>query len=179
MHPQAPPLIENLVTLLGEEHEIYGELAGVLELEHAALLAMEVSELGVCTSRKETLALRLRALDESRRLIAGRLATLLGVPKEAVTITRLCGAAGGAASVRLQLAAERLKMVVQRCHELNQVNSIAARKGLELASGAIQFLLAPPDPAGRVYQSPRGGARGYAAAGSRPAQAPGLISRQV
>jgi flagellar biosynthesis/type III secretory pathway chaperone len=179
MQPQAQTLSENLVALLNEETSIYEELAALLEVEQIALLGMDVAKLGELTSRKETLALRLKGLDESRKIIARRLGQLLGVPSTSITVTRLAQAARGLDGERLARAAERLKAVVLLCQERNADNGRAARKGLELTTSAIEYLLKPGDPAGRVYQAPYGGSRGYAAPGSRPAQAPGLISRQV
>src|SRR5262245_52855717 len=112
MQPQALTCCENLITLLGEEAAIYAGLAGTLELESTALLKSEVVRIGELGSKKETLALRLKALDESRKLIAKRFATLLGVPANLITVSRLAKAAGGLDGQRLANAAARLKALV-------------------------------------------------------------------
>lgn len=165
-----------LISLLEQEEAIYSEMASLLDKEREALLAMALDRLGELTSRKETLALRIKAMDESRRLLARRLGAAFGLDPEQITLVALCRLAPPEIAMRLSRIGIRLKETVKLCQTTNDFNARAAHRGMELVSGSIEYLIAQADPAGKVYQAP--GARGYAAAGRRPGSS-GFISRQV
>ena len=164
-----------LISLLEQEEAIYGEMAVALNEEREALLAMAADRLGELASRKETLALRVKALDESRKLLARRLESALGIPPEELTVTRLVQHAPSGMGERLRRVGQTLRQSVERCQAVNQFNERAARRGMSLLGGAIQYLIAQADPAGKLYQAPR--PKGYAAGGHSGAS--GFISRQV
>lgn len=164
-----------LIELLREEDSIYREMADLLEEERSALAKMAVERLGEITSRKETLTLRIKALDESRKMLARRLGEALELPAEQVTITRLSQRAPVPLGAELKSAGDSLRHSVGQCQKLNQLNSIAARRGWDLANGMIAQLIEGADPAGRLYQAP-GGAKGYA---SSRGGGSGFVSRQA
>lgn len=169
---------EALISLLEQEEAIYKEMALLLEQERDALLAMTMDRLGEVTSRKETLALRIKALDESRKLLARRLGSAFGLDPDQVTLVTLCQkAATPDIAMRLSRVGLSLKAAVQHCKEINDYNARAASQGMSLVTGAIEYLIAQADPAGKVYQSPRPKAGGYSPA-RRPVSAT-FISRQV
>ncbi|HOE96936.1 MAG TPA: flagellar protein FlgN [Candidatus Sumerlaeota bacterium] len=168
---------ESLLTLLGEERAIYEEMADLLDQEREAMLAMAVDRLAEIVARKETLALRIKALDESRRVLARRLGAALGLPPHELTISELYAAAPAEIAGRLRAVGAALREVVVRCREINQFNERAARRGLELVGGAIQTLLEQADPTGKVYEAPRPRARGYG--GPVAPGGGGIFSRQA
>lgn len=170
---------DSLISLLAQEQAIYAELAVLLGEERTALRAMNASLLGEIVSRKETLALRVKALDESRRILANRLGRELGLPSDEVTVTRLASLAPPALGARLNEIGQSLKEVVLECQRINKENKRAAMHGSEIMGGMVEYLIKGVDPHGAVYQAPLQGAKG--AYGSSPArhEGPRLISRQV
>jgi flagellar biosynthesis/type III secretory pathway chaperone len=169
--------LEALITLLEQEEAIYGEMAILLAEERDALLAMAMDRLGQLTARKETLALRIKAMDESRKMLARRLGDAFGLSPDQVTLAGLCRQAPPELAMRLSQIGLKLKETVQHCQSVNEHNARAATRGRELVTGAIEYLIAQADPAGNVYQAPKAKG-GYGAAGRRPGHA-GFISRQA
>jgi flagellar biosynthesis/type III secretory pathway chaperone len=150
-----PKSFDALIELLGQEDAIYRELADLLDEEQAAMIAMAADRLGEIVARKETLALRVKALDESRKVLARRLGEALGLASNELTVTLLCRRAEPETGRRLAEAAGRLRASLERCQRLNDANGRAARRGMELVGGAIQYLIEQANPGGRVYQPPR------------------------
>jgi len=164
-----------LIGLLEQEETIYREMAVLLDEEREALLGMAVERLGEITARKETLVLRIKALDESRKLLARRLGDACGLKPEEVTISRLCLIAPPETAARLSRIGQALRATLERCQAVNTFNERAASRGMSLIGGAIEYLIAQADPLGKLYQAPR--AKGYGPALRHGAS--GFISRQV
>lgn len=80
---------EDLIQLLEEETLIYSQLGELLALEKQALLKLAASELGEIASRKETLGLRIKALDESRKILSLRMGKAFGIKSGDLTVTAL------------------------------------------------------------------------------------------
>lgn len=158
-HPLATQL-ESLLTLLAEERAIYTTLAQTLETEHDALLKTDLARMNACVCSKETLALRIKGLDESRRMLARRLATALGVSVEEMTLTRLAEALPPLDGARLREAGQHLRTLAERCRDLNDANGRAAQRGADLLGAAVGFLVGQNDPAGRIYAPPTRGRSG-------------------
>lgn len=175
--------LQALIDLLRQEEVVYCELREVLEEEHEALTAMAPERVVPLVARKETLALRVKALDQSRRALARKLALELGLAAEHVTVTRLAEAAIEPQAGPLRRQAAALREAVATCQQLNERNAIAARTGQKLVGGLIEQLVVTADPAGQVYQAPRSGAPRGATAGAYGVagrgRASGLISRRA
>ena len=164
---------EDLIKLLEEESEIYGEMGELLEAEQDALRRLAAPELGEITARKETLALRVKDLDESRKVMSEGLGRRLEIAPEELTVTALCERAPASASRRLHQVRTTLRDRASACKAINDYNSRAARRGLDLVSGAIGYLLQDADPTGKVYK--KKGGYGQASRHVRPA----MVSQEV
>ena len=162
---------DDLVRLLEEETEIYGRMGELLQGEREALLHLEAARLAEICSEKETLGLRIKALDESRKILSERLGRRFAIPCDRLTLSELCRRAPLEKSERLQRARGELRRRAHHCKQLNDYNSRAARRGLDLMNGAIDFLLTEGDPAGKVYEKSGGYGPGR--------KSPSMISQQV
>ena len=164
--------LQDLICLLEEESSIYVQLHELLEQERQALLHLSPSDLGEIGARKETLALRIKALDESRKVLGGRLGRMLGIDPDQLTVTAMIERIPSDLAGRLERVRHELKERALACKEANDFNSRAARRGLDLINSTIEHLLSDPDPAGKVYQN-KGG---Y---GNSGRQSPVMVSREV
>jgi flagellar biosynthesis/type III secretory pathway chaperone len=152
MQRDAKPFLD-LIELLEEELSIYSRMRELLDRESHALLHMAASELGEICSAKETLALRVKALDESRKILGERLGRQFAIAPGQLTVSSLCQFAPPEVAPRLGSVRDRLREEALACKQLNDLNSRAARKGIELVSGAVDFLVKNSDPAGKVYEA--------------------------
>lgn len=169
---------EALIKLLQQEQVIYEELAQLLEIERQALLSMEADQVGQIVSRKQTLALRVKTLDESRKMLSRRLGTLCGLRFEQVTTTQLAKCAPAGVGERLRRAARDLRGVVEHCQQVNKYNDGAARKAVDLLGGAIEYMIQQADPVGQVYTPGKRAQSGGSSSGAgKSTGGPGLISR--
>lgn len=169
------PSIDALIDLLTQEEAIYAEMARLLEEEREALLSLAVVRLGDLASRKETLALRIKAMDESRKLLARRLGLALGLDLDHITISALAQLIPPPGSLHLRAIGDKLRQTVQNCQSINEYNARAATLGRDLVSRSIEFMIQQADPAGPVYQNPK--TKGYG--GQRGHGASAFISRQA
>lgn len=167
---------ESLIDLLSQEQAIYNEMAGLLDSEREAMLTMATERLDAIVSCKETLALRLKALDESRKMLASRLGNVQGLPPDQVTITKLSETAPSSVAERLRRTGAQLRETVERCRVINQFNARAAIRGVEMVSGAIEQLITTADPVGKLYAKPTSKG-GYGTAVRRSVS--GFITRQA
>jgi flagellar biosynthesis/type III secretory pathway chaperone len=163
----------DLIALLEEEAGIYSELADLLTREREALLRLAASEIAEICSQKETLGLRVKALDESRRLLSDRMGRRYGLHPDMLTVTELLRFAPADLAAKLDGARTRLRERANLCKEINEYNSRAARRGLDLVSGAMDHLLNGADPAGKVYQKQGGYGR------NARRTAPAVVSHQA
>ena len=168
---------EGLIDLLRQEEAIYRELGEVLEAEREAMLRLDGERLGDLVARKETLGLRIKALDESRKILARRLGAQFGLPAAAVTLTQLCRRAPAAVAGRLAAIGRSLRQTVTECQAANQANARAASRGLDLVTNAINHLIAQADPAGKEYQASGKRSPGYVTLSKTSGS--GLISRRA
>lgn len=164
----------DLIKLLEEESQIYTEMRDLLDREREALLHLKATELGEIVSRKETLGLRIKALDESRKVLSERLGRRLGIAPEELTVTALCRYAPRELAERLDSVRTELRSCATECKAVNDYNAQAAHRGLDLITGAVQFLLDEADPAGKVYQKKAKYGSSYVRS-----QGPAMISQEV
>ncbi len=155
-------------------------LGELLQKEQKALLAMRHSEVAEIVTRKETLLLRIKALDESRRVLARRLGESLRLTPDEITLTELSNHAPQMLATRLRESGDRLREIIELCKKLNDFNSRAARQGARLMSDVIEQLLTSNDPSGQVYSKPqRGAVGGYRVPTQPPASRPGFIQQKA
>jgi len=164
---------QDLINLLVEETQIYGELASLLEAERDALTRLRASLIEEIAAKKDTLGLRIKALGESRLILARRMGQGFGIASDELTITELLKFVPRDMRRELEHARTKLRSQAMACKKANEYNSMAAAQGVDLMRSAIGFLVADHDPAGKIYQ--RKGAYGRLAKNPRPA----IVSKQI
>lgn len=170
---QTQQSFNGLISLLEQEAAIYEQMETLLGEELEALKFLRASELGELSAKKETLALRVKALDESRRLIGERLGRALGIAPEELTVSELCKFAPQSIGMRLGEVRDALRERAIACRALNDRNSRAARRGMDLVGNAADYLLKTREPSEKVYAKKGPYAKRKAPSG------PSVVSRQV
>jgi|GEM_PF-3526179 len=122
---------EHLAEVLAHEAELYERLLELLGEEEAALVAGDTRAVAGCLARSETLVLRLRLLETSRRTLV---AQLTGCPD--ARLTEVPGADDGA----LGRARARLTAVLPRVERANRRVTALLERSLRLFDATLELI---------------------------------------
>ena len=121
--------IAGLVEILAAEERLYLELRACLQRERAAMEELDSERLFHCVAEKEGLAAEGRVLEESRLVLARRLAEELGLDSQRPRLADICERLGdGFAGLREARA--RLRALVVAVTELSEANASFAGNAL-------------------------------------------------
>lgn len=82
-------LLQELMEVLGIELRLYHKMLGILYVRREHLRKGNIISFEETSKEVETTVLRIKILEEARKAIASRLAHLLGIPSERITLTEL------------------------------------------------------------------------------------------
>ncbi|MCX7014696.1 MAG: flagellar protein FlgN [Candidatus Sumerlaeota bacterium] len=160
-----------LVSILERELELHRRLADLLDEEQRALKGLDAERLLVLANEKDGLALQLRALDESRRLLMESIASLLGRDgAEGMRLIEVAAQAPEPEARELMRLRDALRELVETGETRNTTNRYLANHSLETVREAIRAL-AQADDIHKTYR-PKGALRAYRIA-------PQVVARQV
>jgi flagellar biosynthesis/type III secretory pathway chaperone len=116
-----------ILTILAEEHRLYGRLITVAEAKRDALLTADTDGLGTLVREMEGITVAIERLEDERmaqvRLLAGEDST-------DATITALAPHFTGAALTRLEQLRGELRDAVARLRTVNDTNTALVRQAL-------------------------------------------------
>jgi len=156
-------LFEQLIALLARETDLYRALLDILSREKDALLANDADGVLEITRRKDTLAMQIRSLEESRFLLMDKFARALERRADELTLADLSETAPESLRAPLAAARDRLRAAVEQVTRSNDRNRTLVECSMRLLHGAIETIqkqLRPTvsSPAGYGPSRP-GGAR--------------------
>ena len=134
------PLYNQLIELLEQETFLYRDLLAILRDETDRLVANDAMGLLKVTRRKDTIALRIRSLEESRYLLMEKFGAALGRPGDGLTVSDLCAVAPEALRDRLCPVRDTARAVVEKATALNTRNGRLAESSMRLLHGAMETL---------------------------------------
>ncbi len=133
-------LYTQLIELLEQETSLYQDLLQILRDETDRLVANDAMGLLRVTRRKDTIALRIRSLEESRFLLMDKFGAALGRSAETLTVSDLCAVAPERTSERLSRVRQGARSVVEKATALNARNGRLAENSMRLLHGAMETL---------------------------------------
>lgn len=136
-----------LEKVLEAEEQLYVELRDLLQRERACLVDFDAEGLEQMVEAKELLAEEARLLEDSRLVIAQKLAGQLGFGTHRITLSRLCETMGSPAAM-LRERHSRLVALLGAVRELSEANASFARDGLGQVRETLRLLgrLLPAEP---------------------------------
>ncbi|MBI3090175.1 MAG: flagellar protein FlgN [Candidatus Tectomicrobia bacterium] len=140
----------DLVALLREEEEELRELVGLLQEEKRVYLSFALEALQACNKRKETVALRLRMLEETRGVLVEQVAAAVGCEAHGVTLRDLCGWVPDACRAALEERASVLRALSGGIRELIAENRAYIDYSLRSIKDSLQLLTQASAP-GATY----------------------------
>jgi hypothetical protein len=158
-------LIASLIAVLESEERLYLELRDVLQDERLAILELDAARLETAVNTKAALVDEVQLFEESRRDLALRLASELGVAEPRLTSI---AAASPLRSDELGDLASRLRAITAAVRELLQLNATLSGESLGQVRLTLELL-------GRL----QGRAPLYDASGSAPSSNSSSLLRQT
>ena len=131
-------LIEELSSILTQELMLYEQVREMLGAEREALVSGRPETVLEIVRRKETLLLKIRTLDESRRLICLRLAKAWRVPVSEVDLREAERRAEPKTALRLSDLRRRLTECLDKLRQQNDMNALICRNGTELIRQVVE-----------------------------------------
>lgn len=132
-----PDLTRDLLRLLRREMSLYRDLLGLLRKEKEALLKHALLDLSETNRLKRPLIADLRRAEAERQDIVLRLAAALGLPAEAVTLSKVIASLEERESADLSECGATLASVLSLCQEIGRENAILLEHSFDLVGSLL------------------------------------------
>jgi len=90
LHTEISPLLDSLISLLKREINVYRELKASISQEKVILLKPSLESLLESNSKKETVVLKAKMLEEGRLKLVRKIAKMLDCEENEINLTVLC-----------------------------------------------------------------------------------------
>ena len=132
---------DSLALVLDREIAVYRELSELCLQERDVLVKQfSAQHLLENNSRKETILLKAKMIDESRVKLVGRISELLGISAEGVDLTTLIGYADAATASVLRDLQRRLRTVLEDVNDRNDQNKDLLNSSILYVQKSIDFI---------------------------------------
>lgn len=131
---------EALADILSRETALYRELSDLCDRERQVLTEFSTPELLDNNSRKETILLKAKLIDEARIKLVGRIAGELGLSPEGIDLTTLIAHAGDQHGAVLRERQATLREVLVDLDERNERNKLLLRSSILSVQKSIDFI---------------------------------------
>ncbi len=131
--------IQDLTEVLKAQLDLYRQVNGMLEEEHAALMSHQPEDVLDIVHRKETLLLRIRTLEETRQIITSRLGKAWNVNPEKLRLSEIAERIEDQnAKNALSWVRDGLKDVMQSIGDQHKRNAAVCQSGMQLISDIVE-----------------------------------------
>lgn len=131
---------DSLVVILAREIDVYGELSALCLEGRDVVINFSAEELLENNSRKETILLKARFIEESRVKVVVRIAELLGIPSDGIDLSTLIDHAGENHKEILRDYQLRLRGILEELEETNENNKLLLDTSLLYVQKSISFI---------------------------------------
>jgi flagellar biosynthesis/type III secretory pathway chaperone len=140
LHTDLYPLIDSLIGLLRREIVVYRELQATIAHEKIILLKPSLERLLESNSKKETVILKAKMLEEGRLKLVRKIAKMLDLEEDEVNLTILCSHAGSDQQTELQECQSTLNTLLAKSRQMNQNNKELLNYSLHFLQGSVDFI---------------------------------------
>ncbi|MCD6505965.1 flagellar protein FlgN [Candidatus Poribacteria bacterium] len=134
-------LLGKLIEILSREVDRYSGLVELMREERGHIASNNVDQLDEVLKHQNTIILELKALEEARKVLIRKLAELLGLPFEGVTLRKLIDVVEEPYATMLAGYGDRIDELVAEIKRLNDDNSYLIDKSIEYITGALQIFI--------------------------------------
>ncbi|MGA2331510.1 MAG: flagellar protein FlgN [Syntrophales bacterium] len=140
LHTDLYPLIDSLIGLLKREIVVYRELQATIAQEKIILLKPSLERLLESNSKKETVILKAKMLEEGRLKLVKKIANMLDLDENDVNLTVLCSHADPDQQTDLRECQSTLNRLLTDSRKMNQSNKDLLDYSLHFLQGSIDFI---------------------------------------
>lgn len=132
--------VHALERVLESQVELYEQYGLHIQADRELMSRLKVSELEQNNKIKNTLLLKLQAMDQARQSLVKRIAADHKISEEVVTIKDICRVLSGEMSERLLSVRDRLQASIEKLKELQDENTQLASASLSWINGSMATL---------------------------------------
>lgn len=129
-------LISNLEDMIKQ----YRLLLDLVRKEKDILIAANIDEINDLNTQKETIILKIKALDTYRISCVEEIAQILTLPSESLRLLEISQRLGGINGDKLRTQHAALELIIKRLTEINKINAECANQALKNINGAMDNL---------------------------------------
>ena len=137
---QTDEILNQLLSVLNQETELYRLMLTMIEKEKTAAIESELSALIETGLEKENILLKLRQFEEQRSLLVTKLSESLQYPHENLTLTMISQMVDEPFAGRLKQAGAGLLKMLITLREANNRNKRLFEHSLELVRGSFNLM---------------------------------------
>ena len=134
------PLLDSLIILLKREIVVYRELQDAISHEKTILMKPSLERLLESNSKKETVILKAKMLEDGRLKIIKKIAKVLALEENEVTLTVLCSHADHDQREHLQECKSVLSSLIADNWKMNKNNKEIIGFSLSFLQGSVDFI---------------------------------------
>ena len=143
-------LLRRLSEILSQEIAHYGKLLGILSTERRALTGNSPEGINEILKLQNTLILELKALEEARLTIMGKLVEQFQTSAQRLTLTQLASRVGEPFASEYWDLSQRLEALLRKLEKVNQDNAYLIDRSIDNLNATLR-LFAASDPLGFGY----------------------------
>jgi len=132
-------IAQEIINILKGELNIYREMLSVLESERTFLINFNVERIFEVSKKKETLAVQLKVLEETRRQILKTYADESGIDFKSLTLSIIAERLDNGLKSDIINLRDEIRSIVERCFELNRHNSYLIQNSLGLLQQSLSI----------------------------------------
>ncbi len=133
-------MIKRLIDTLNKETELYKELLSLLQEERSLLGRRRGDELQRIASKIESLAFKIKGVEDVRRGCVEAIGENLGIGGDGIKLSRIIESVGEPYRSILKHIQSNLLSITGSIKELNVENGIVIRRGMDYIQSAFLFL---------------------------------------
>jgi hypothetical protein len=133
-------LLDKFLNVLKLHTELYRSLLSVLKEEHGAIVESRVEKLNRTNNEKEALVLKIQNQEDLRLNILERLADVLALPVQELTLEKLSQYTEDPYSKWLKTSRENLLSLTKKVRESNAQNRSLLTHSVDLIKGSMVLL---------------------------------------
>lgn len=138
------PIKKNTVTeleqVLAQEVELYRQYAASLKSDAELMTKLKIDELEKSNKSKNTLLLKIKAVDQARQNLVRQFAVAHGMPEDQIRIVNICEKVSSEEGKRLKSLADQLTIIVAELKTVHSNTAALANASLGWVNSSIATL---------------------------------------